>query len=62
MYVRLLRDWHSYRKGSVLELPDTEGLELIVAHKAMRAREGDYMRNLGSPPMDKMVRKADRDK
>jgi len=62
MYIRLLRDWHSYRKGSVLELPDTEALDLIVEHKAMRAREGDYMRNLGSPPMDKMVRKADRDK
>lgn len=62
MYIRLIRDWHSYRKGSVLELPDTEGLELIVAHKAIKAREGDYMRNLGSPPMDKMVRKADRDK
>jgi len=56
MWVRLLRDYRNYRKGSVLEVPDTEGLELIIAHKAIKAHEGDYMRNLGSPPHDKMVR------
>jgi len=56
MWIRLTRDWNSYRKGSVLQLPDTEGFELIIAHKAIKAREGDYMRNLGSPPHDKMVR------
>ena len=62
MWIRLIRDWNNYRKGSVLQLPDAEGFELIIAHKAIKAHEGDYMRNIGSPPMDKMVRKADRDK
>jgi len=56
MWIRLTRDWHNYRKGSVLQLPDTEGLELIIAHKAIKAHEGDYMRNISSPPMDRMVR------
>jgi len=56
MFIRLTRDWHNYRKGSVLELPDDEGFELIIAHKAMRAKKDDYMKNLGSPPRDKMVR------
>jgi len=62
MWIRLIRDWNNYRKGSVLQLPDAEGLELIIAHKAIKAREGDYMRNLNAPPHDKMMRKADRDK
>lgn len=56
MYIRLLRDHLGYRKGSILELPDDEGFELIIAHKAMRAKKDDYMKNLGSPPMDRMVR------
>jgi len=62
MWIRLIRDWNSYRKGSILELPDTEGLELIIAHKAIKAHEGDYMRNLGSPPMDKMMKEPRRAK
>ncbi|NVM21298.1 MAG: hypothetical protein HWN68_05915 [Desulfobacterales bacterium] len=62
MYIRLIRDWHSYRKGSVLELPDAEALDLIISHKAMKAREGDYMRNIGSPPHDKMLKEPRRAK
>lgn len=62
MWVRLLRDYQNYRKGSVLDLPDKEAVELLASRGAARAREGDYMRNIGSPQMDKMMRKADRDK
>lgn len=62
MWIRLIRDWDSYRKGSVLQLPDSEGLELIVEHKAIKAHEGDYMRNLSSPKMDKMTKEPRRAK
>jgi len=62
MHIRLLREYKNYRVGSVIEVPNEEGLELIVTHRAIRARKGDYMRNINSPPMDKMITKADRDK
>ena len=62
MWIRLIRDWNSYRKGSVLELPDSEGLELIVEHKAIKAHEGDYMRNLSSPKMDKTTKERKKKK
>jgi len=62
MYIRLLKEWRRYRIGSVLELPDDEGFELILAHKAMRAHKGDYMKNISFPPHDKMMTKADRNK
>lgn len=44
----------------MIEVPDTEGLELIVEHKAIKAHEGDYMRNLSSPKMDKMMKEPRR--
>ena len=56
MWIRLLRDHLGYRKGSVIEVPDSEGLDLIVAHKAMKAKKGDYMKFLGSPPHDRMMK------
>ena len=62
MYVRLLRDYRWYWKGSILKLPDAEALDLIVSRRAIKAREGDCMRSLIGPNHDKMVRKADRDK
>ena len=62
MWIRLTRDWNNYRKGSILELPDTEALDLIVEHKAIKAHEGDYMRNLGSSPHDKMMKEPRRAK
>lgn len=63
MWIRLIKEWHSYRKGSVLELPDTEGLELIIAHKAIKAKPTDDMEKyLSGPPHDKMMRKSDKQK
>lgn len=62
MWVRLLKDYHNYCKGSVLELPDEEALELLISKKAIRAKKGDYMRYLGAPPHDKMIREAPRKK
>jgi hypothetical protein len=56
MWVRLLRDYRNYRKGSVLELDDIEAVELLASRGVARAKEGDYMRNISSPPHDKMVR------
>jgi len=62
MWIRLLKDYHNYRKGSVLELPDEEAVELLASRRAARAKEGDYMRDLGAPPRDKMMREAPRKK
>lgn len=55
MWVRLTREWRWYRKGSVLELPDDEGLDLIVSHMAIKAQRGDYMKDFSKPPRDKMM-------
>lgn len=62
MWIRLIRDWNNYRKGSVLQLPDSEGLELIVEHKAIKAHEGDYMTNLSPPKMDKTTKERKKKK
>lgn len=58
MWVRLLREWHWYRKGSVLALPDDEGLDLIVSHMAIKAQRGDCMKDFSKPPRDKMLGEA----
>ena len=62
MFVRLIRDYRWYWKGSILELPRDEALDLIISHRAIKAHEGDCMRSLSGPNHDKMVRKSDRDK
>ena len=62
MWVRLLRDYRNYRKGSVLELPDEEAVELLASRRAAKAKEGDYMRSIGSPPRDKMMKEPRRAK
>ncbi len=42
-----------------MELPDDEALDLINTRKAIRAKSTDCMKDLSSPPRDKMMRKND---
>lgn len=62
MWVRLKREWRGYWKGSVLNLPDDEALPLLSTNKAIRAKSTDYMKDLSSPPHDKMMRGSPREK
>ena len=62
MWVRLTREYRGYWKGSILNLPDDEAVDLIATRRAFRAKSTDYMRDFSSPPQDKMMRKSDKQK
>ncbi len=62
MWIRLIREWRWYWKGSILELPDDEALDLINTRKAIRAKSTDCMKDLSSPPRDKMMKRSDKQK
>jgi hypothetical protein len=66
MRIRLKKDWRGYRRDSVLivgeQIPLEDAEEFLKRGLAMRAKPGDYMRHLGAPPQDKMMRGAPKQK
>ena len=43
MHIKLRKDWHSFWRGSVVEVDDEEGALLIQGRIASYASPGDYM-------------------
>ena len=57
MYIKLVKEWMGYWRGSVINIDKMEAERLIKRNLAFPASSSDYIREIKVPPLDKMVRR-----